>query len=264
MKLALAFALGATFLLQAGDKQKAVPHRGDYATVIDGDWYGSSDSGNLIRVATKDHCNLLEGTVDNQTLFCQVDSRAPDGMFGASLELDVYRRNGVTIAIKPGGEIGEWRIQNDGAQVAIDVYKEEKLARRELYDATTGDLLERVDQPPNESTLPTWAKSRSQLADEAVPQTDTLTQERTLWIAKVMRDVARIQPGMTRKDVLRVMTTEGGLSTRTQRTYVDPGCPYIKVVVRFTPVGAADQLDEGPEDKVVSVSQPYLACETVD
>lgn len=237
MKLALAFALGATFLLQAGDNQKAVPHRGDYATVIDGDWYVSSDSGNLIRVATKDHCSLLQGTVDNQTLFCQVNSRAPDGNSAPSLELDVYRRNGTTIAIKPGGEIGEWRIQNDGAQVAIDVYKDEKLARHELYDATTGNLLERVDQGPNESALPTWAKSRSQLADESVPDTDTLNQERTMWIAKVMRDIARIQPGMTRKDVLRVMTTEGGISTRTQRTYVYPGCPYIKTDRRSTSSG---------------------------
>jgi hypothetical protein len=264
MKLALAFALGGAFLLQAGDNQKAVPHRGDYATVIDGDWYVSSDSGNLIRVATKDHCSELQGTVDNQTLFCRVNSRAPDGMFAPTLELDVYRRNGITIAIKPGGEIGEWRIQNDGAQVAIDVYKAEKLARHELYNATTGDLVERVDQPADKSTLPKWAKSRSQLADESVPESDTLNQERTQWIAKVMRDIARIQPGMTRKDVLRVMTTEGGISTRTQRTYVYPGCPYVKVVVRFTPVGPADQSDEGPDDKIVSISQPYLAGVTVD
>jgi transposase InsO family protein len=45
-----------------------------------------------------------------------------------------------------------------------------------------------------------------------------------------------IKPGMTREDVLRVFTTEGGLSFRTQQTYVLKGCPYIHVDVEFSPV----------------------------
>jgi hypothetical protein len=264
MKLALAVTLGAAFFVQAGGSLQESAHRGDHATAIDGEWYVASDDGNLIRVATKDHCSELHGTADNQTLFCRVDSHNPNGAFAPSLELDVYRRNGVTIAFKPGGEIGEWRIQKDGAQVAIDVYIQQKLARHELYDATTGHLVARIDQVADKSTLPPWAKSRSQIAIESVPESEDLTTARREWIVKVMLQIAELQPGMTRKDVLRVMTTEGGLSTRTQRTYVYPGCGYIKIVVRFTPVGAADESDESLDDTIVSVSQPYLAGITVD
>jgi hypothetical protein len=40
---------------------------------------------------------------------------------------------------------------------------------------------------------------------------------------------------MTREDLLRVFITEGGLSTRTQQTYVLKVCPYIHVDVEFSP-----------------------------
>ncbi len=68
-----------------------------------------------------------------------------------------------------------------------------------------------------------------------------------------------IKPGMTRKDVVRVFTTEGGLSNRQRRTYVFRGCPYIKVDVEFNPVGGGDPfLTENSADTIREISKPYL------
>jgi hypothetical protein len=68
-----------------------------------------------------------------------------------------------------------------------------------------------------------------------------------------------------RKDLLTVFTTEGGISTRTQRTYVYKDCPYIKVTVHFkTPEHESPALDGDPDDTIESLSQPFLAGMTVD
>src|SRR6266550_2871023 len=64
--------------------------------------------------------------------------------------------------------------------------------------------------------------------------------------------IATIKPGMTRSDLLRVFTTEGGLSTRTHRTYVLKQCPTIKVDVEFSISG------NEAEDKITQISRPYL------
>jgi hypothetical protein len=92
-----------------------------------------------------------------------------------------------------------------------------------------------------------------------------LTQQRMQWIGKVLRDIDKIRPGMQRKDLLTVFTTEGGLSTRTQRTYVYKDCPYVKVTVNFkTPVVESSALGEDPDDTIESLSQPFLALSITD
>jgi hypothetical protein len=68
----------------------------------------------------------------------------------------------------------------------------------------------------------------------------------------VLAWIATIKPGMTRSDLLRVFTTEGGLSTRTHRTYVLKPCPTIKVDVEFSISG------NEAEDKITQISRPYL------
>jgi len=64
---------------------------------------------------------------------------------------------------------------------------------------------------------------------------------------------------MTRSDLMKVFTTEGGVSTISQRTYVYRQCPYIKVDVKF-----ANRDRELPTDKIVEVSRPYLAWSVAD
>src|SRR5882724_9232201 len=63
------------------------------------------------------------------------------------------------------------------------------------------------------------------------------SQEHTEWIAKSLKEMEQIKVGMTRADLVKVFTTEGGLSTGLNRKYVYRECPYIKVDVEFEPVG---------------------------
>jgi hypothetical protein len=63
-----------------------------------------------------------------------------------------------------------------------------------------------------------------------------IDQVHAKWIDHVMRSISTIKPGMTRKDLYDVFREEGGISFRTQKTYVHKHCPYIKVDVDFDPV----------------------------
>jgi len=86
-------------------------------------------------------------------------------------------------------------------------------------------------------------------------------REHTEWIAVALRATQTIKVGMTRSDLMKVFTTEGGLSTTLQRTYVYRECPYIKVDVKFA---ASSSHEELPTDKIVEVSRPYLAWSVMD
>jgi hypothetical protein len=57
---------------------------------------------------------------------------------------------------------------------------------------------------------------------------------------------------MTRSDLLRLFTIEGGLSTRTRRTYVLKQCATIKVDVGFSVAR------NEAEDTITQISRPYL------
>lgn len=72
----------------------------------------------------------------------------------------------------------------------------------ELFDVATGELVERVEEPGDEKQLAQWAKGAMQLAMqlaiESVPENDRLAQERKEWITKVLYEISKIRPGMTR------------------------------------------------------------------
>ena len=85
------------------------------------------------------------------------------------------------------------------------------------------------------------------------------------WIAQSLREMETIKVGMTRADLLKVFTEEGGLSTRTQRQYVYRECPYIKVAVEFERVGNAEApFPENGKDKIVKISRPFLEWVVLD
>ena len=89
--------------------------------------------------------------------------------------------------------------------------------------------------------------------------------EHTEWLARSMREIETIKPGMDREDLLKVFQVEGGLSTRTQRKYAYRECPYVKVDVTFEAVGSPeDKLTESPNDKITKVSKPFLEWSIVD
>jgi hypothetical protein len=95
-------------------------------------------------------------------------------------------------------------------------------------------------------------------SQQSLPQTDA---DHTEWIAGVLKATQSIKVGMTRSDLFKVFTTEGGLSWSTQRTYVYRQCPYIKVDVKFA---ASSNAEELPKDKIVEISRPYLAWSVMD
>jgi len=182
-----------------------------------------------------------------------------------SLQLEIYRKGGHKEIIEPGAPILEWHFSEDGQQVAFSYGQGNGQVTYALYDLATARIIEKLAEPSDESLLPQWAKSQAQIQDESVPMSAVLTDERTKWIAKVLRQIGKIRPGMRRRDLLTVFTTEGGISTRTQRTYVHTECPYIKVTVRFKAVsGESPSLDEDPDDIIESVSQPFLAWSVMD
>lgn len=87
----------------------------------------------------------------------------------------------------------------------------------------------------------------------------------TEWIAKSLTKMQTVRVGMTRADVLKVFTTEGGLYTSTARTYVYRECPYIKVDITFSHVTRSQRAKDGhriqvksPLDKIQTISKPYL------
>jgi hypothetical protein len=91
------------------------------------------------------------------------------------------------------------------------------------------------------------------------------------WVTQALKRMQTIKPGMTREALLTVLTTEGGLSTGLQRTFVSRNCPYFKVDVEFKAVGRPDRdsdgrvtLVEGSQDIIVKISQPYLQFSILD
>jgi hypothetical protein len=106
-------------------------------------------------------------------------------------------------------------------------------------------------------TLSAWA--------ELPPQTDTrsdstVEHEHAEWLNHVMRQIAAIKPGMTRKYLLAIFQKDGGLSPRQHGRYVYRQCPNIKVDVAFSFVNEPADNSRFPsaDDKIVKISRPYL------
>jgi hypothetical protein len=93
--------------------------------------------------------------------------------------------------------------------------------------------------------------SESANADSRID--DSLTEQ----IAAVLKRYEMVRPGMTRRELSKAFTTEGGLSTSTHRTYIYRGCPYIKVDVYFT-LSDPKQANERSTDIIAKISKPYL------
>jgi hypothetical protein len=95
------------------------------------------------------------------------------------------------------------------------------------------------------------------LADSGVDK--ALTKQ----IADVLKECQTIKPGMTRAEISKVFTTEGGISTAKHRTYAFRGCPYIKVDVDFT-LSDSKQDEERQTDIIAKISKPYLDWSVID
>ena len=99
-------------------------------------------------------------------------------------------------------------------------------------------------------------------------------QQRLTWVAGVLERMQHVKPGMKRIDLLQIFTTEGGISNRTQQTFVSQDCPYFKVDAIFrvkadpsqdpSQVPSQDPRSGDSQDEIVSLSRPYLQLSILD
>jgi hypothetical protein len=98
-----------------------------------------------------------------------------------------------------------------------------------------------------------------------VPLKTSYDTDFTKKVEQVLREAQKPKVGMTRAELLKIFTTEGGLSSRTWRRYVSQRCPYIKLDVEFAPVGRRVGVgDESRRDKITKISPPFLEWSIMD
>ena len=86
-------------------------------------------------------------------------------------------------------------------------------------------------------------------------------QQHYVWLVGRLQETYRIKAGMSKADLLKVFTQDGGLmSLWPQQRYVLRSCNLIKVDVEFdVPRGTAStDLPPDTELKIKSISKPYL------
>jgi len=87
----------------------------------------------------------------------------------------------------------------------------------------------------------------------------------TKQISDILAECEKITTGTKRAKLLKVFTTEGGLSTAKHRTFVHRRCLCIKVDVDFNLSDAKQSLlDERPTDTISKISRPYLERSIID
>ncbi|HMD39165.1 MAG TPA: hypothetical protein VKH15_07780 [Candidatus Acidoferrum sp.] len=83
-------------------------------------------------------------------------------------------------------------------------------------------------------------------------------------IKEVLDDFGKIRNGMTRRDLDKLFTEDGGISVRPQTRYLSRRCNYIKAEVHFKLVQAIDSTEFSPNDIIIEVSKPYLEVPFID
>ncbi len=116
-----------------------------------------------------------------------------------------------------------------------------------------------------------WAQARPPLEQPLTAAERKEEKAQNEVVYKILNRALSVKPGQTRKDLLKVFTTEGGLSNTLWRTYVYRTCPNVKVDVEFRVVGRPERDAEGrliagedDSDVITKISRPYLAWTIAD
>ena len=228
-------------------------------------------NGGYFQVANVGHCSMYTTTQDQQTVVCQVaepvesNSSTETPPLPIIHRLEIFQRGGAKLSIVTGAPILEWHLWDNDRLVAVFSGSQSGQGTYSLYELATARMMQTLAEPQDKSTLPQWAKGRGQIEDESVSTGKAVTEERTLWVAKVLRQIQQFKPGMKREDLWKAFTTEGGISNRFQRTFVYAECPYIKVEVHFKAANDPENaLKEDSEDIIESISKPYLQWSVMD
>jgi hypothetical protein len=97
------------------------------------------------------------------------------------------------------------------------------------------------------------------------------SSDHVAWVAESLKRMLTIKPGMSRDQLLDVFSTEGGISTALQRTFVSRDCPFFKVDVAFhrangpkTNADRDETVRELDNDVITSITRPYLQFSIMD
>jgi hypothetical protein len=143
-------------------------------------------------------------------------------------------------------------------------------SRQDAYECTFSSRRLAMDRR-NAFSLLTGTALCSAFTQEAKAVQPESTPDHVKWVLQILERMERVKPGMTRSALSAVFSTEGGVSTALQSTFVSRACPYFKVDVTFRAVGRSDKDQQGrgtkiedPHDEILSISRPYLAYMVVD
>ena|ERR1051326_855618 len=77
------------------------------------------------------------------------------------------------------------------------------------------------------------------------------------WLEERYKEAASIKPGMTRADLRRLFSEDGGFHSTSEWPYVLKSCSLIKISVKFDKYDFSNRrLDD--QVRIVEVSKPYL------
>src|SRR5262249_17196352 len=142
------------------------------------------------------HCSELISSLDGKTSACKVWDN-DEQKFSNPTQIEIYRHGQLAFRIETDAPIREWHFWEGANQLSVHVGKSHDPGAYELFDLTTGKRIGKLDSVSSASALPQWAKTRAQLDDESVPEGPVYSEQRILWLGKVIRQVAAISPGMT-------------------------------------------------------------------
>lgn len=85
------------------------------------------------------------------------------------------------------------------------------------------------------------------------------------WVEKSLERMLTIKVGMTRNQLMKIFTTQGGVYTARERQFVSRDCPYFKVNAKFRRA-VESQMDEGEsawlnkrdDDVITNIDGPFL------
>ena len=132
-----------------------------------------------------------------------------------------------------------------------------------LHSATESNTLETLQAECGISSDRTL-KSASLLFRKFMGRRErTEWKKHSLWLSRTLSRMQSIIPGKTQATLWQVLTTEGGIFTQSQQTFVSKACPYLKVRVEFRPSSKSGDA-EGENDRIVKVSKPFLQYSIMD
>ena len=87
------------------------------------------------------------------------------------------------------------------------------------------------------------------------------TSTHVAWVEKCLRDFEFIKPGITRAEVEKRLSLDGGLQSFSSVRFVHPECAYFKINVEFEvkkDLNDQGRIMKGADNKVIKVSKPYI------